>query len=127
MTRTLIVTISVLATMSAFAQGQMNNPATKIAKPTKADIQTIVQAIIRDKAKIQAHCDLAKFYEQMAAADAKKDMTTLESLSAKAAALNSKLGPDYAKLVDASDQADPDSSEGKEIAASFEMLDKQCK
>jgi hypothetical protein len=123
----LVVAISLLATMPAFAQGQMSGPATKPPKPTKADVQKVVAAITADKAKLQSYCDLAKLNEQMAAADEKKDTKTLQDLGPQADALMEKLGPDYAKLMDGLDQIDENSPEGKDFQASFETLDKQCK
>ena len=123
----LVVIISVLATVPAFAQGQMSAPAAKVTKPTKADVQKVVQSISGDKAKMQTYCDLGKLNQQMAAADEKKDTKTLQDLGPKADALMEKLGPDYAKLMDGLDQVDENSAEGKEFAASFDTLDKQCK
>jgi hypothetical protein len=123
----LVVAISVLATMPAFAQGQMSAPGSKAPKPTKADVQKVVQTISGDKAKMQTYCDLAKLNQQMAAADEKKDTKALQDLGPKADTLMEKLGPDYAKLMDGLDQVDENSAEGKDFAAAFDTLDKQCK
>jgi hypothetical protein len=123
----LVLAISVLATMPAFAQGQMSGPQSKAPKPTKADVQKVVQSITSDKAKLQTYCDLSKINQQMADADEKKDTKKLEELGPKADALAQKLGPDYAKLMDGLEQVDEKSAEGKEFATSFDNLDKQCK
>ena len=56
-----------------------------------------------------------------------KDTKTLDALGAKADALAEKIGPDYVKLINGLDEVDPDSAEGKEFAAVFEALAKQCK
>ena len=123
----LIVAISVLAATPAFAQGQMSGPPANVPKPTKADVQKVVQSIGGDKAKVQSYCDLAKLNQQMAQAEEKKDTKTLQTLGPKADALMEKLGPDYAKLMDGLDQVDENSAEGKDFAAAFDTLDKQCK
>jgi hypothetical protein len=123
----LIVAISVLAVTPALAQGQMGSPSANVPKPTKADAQKVVQSIGSDKAKLQSYCDLGKLNQQMAAADEKKDTKTLQDLGPKADALADKLGPDYNKLMDGLDQVDENSADGKEIAAAFDSLDKQCK
>jgi hypothetical protein len=123
----LAIAISALAIMPAFAQGQMSGPATKPPKPTKADVQKVLQAIGSDKAKMQNYCDLTKLNQQMADADEKKDTKTLQDLGPKADALMDKLGPEYANMMDGLDQVDENSAEGKDIAASFDTLDKQCK
>ena len=123
----LVVAISVLDVTPALAQGQMSGPPANVPKPTKADVQKVVQSIGGDKAKTQSYCDLSKLNQQMAQAEEKKDTKTLEALGPKADALMEKLGPDYAKLMDGLDQVDENSAEGKEFAAAFDTLDKQCK
>jgi hypothetical protein len=123
----LVVAISLLATMPAFAQGQMSAPGNKAPKPTKADVQKVVQSISSDKAKTQSYCDLAKLNQQMSGLDEKKDAKTLQDLGTKADALVEKLGPDYAKLMDGLDQVDENSAEGKDFATSLDALDKLCK
>lgn len=123
----LIVAICVLATMPAFAQGQKGAPPPSAPKPTKADVQKVVQMISGDKAKLQTYCDLGKISQQMQGADPKKDKKLLESLGQKADALMQKLGPDYVKLMDGLDQVDENSAEGKDFSASLDTLDKQCK
>jgi hypothetical protein len=127
------VAISVLTAMPAFAQAPTDRPP---AKPTMADVQKVVQTISGDKAKLQTYCDLDKLHQQIA--DASKDTKTFEKtfadLGPKAGALVEKLGPDYTMLMDGLDQADENSGEGKDIAASsdeitaaFKSLDKLCK
>ncbi|MBO0757523.1 MAG: hypothetical protein J2P54_16860, partial [Bradyrhizobiaceae bacterium] len=123
----LIVAVSVLAVTPALAQDQKGGPPANVPKPTKADAQKVVQSIGGDKAKLQTYCDLGKLNQQMAAADEKKDTKTLQDLGPKADALAEKLGPDYNKLMDGLDQIDENSADGKDIAAAFDSLDKQCK
>jgi hypothetical protein len=123
----LIVAISVLAATPAFAQMQnQGGPPPNVPKPTKAAAQKVVAAISADKAKLKIYCDLATLNEQMATAGEKKDNKTLEALGAKADDLAQKLGPDYVNLMDGMEQLDENSPVGKDIAATFDPLDKQC-
>jgi hypothetical protein len=106
--------------MSALAFGQ------KALKPTMADVQRVVQMISSDKAKSQAYCDSKKLYDQMAEAYKKNDSKTADALSKQADAFVSKLGPEYAKVMDGLQQIDPNSSEGKEFISIISGLDKLC-
>jgi hypothetical protein len=123
----LIVAISLLAATPAFAQMQkQGGPPPNVPAPTKADAAKVIAAISADKAKVAIYCDLAKLNEQMDAAGQKKDTKTYQTLAAKADDLAQKLGPDYVKLMDGLDQLDENSPVGKDIAATFDPLDKQC-
>jgi hypothetical protein len=122
-----VVAISVLTAMPAFGQAPTDRPP---AKPTKADVQRVIQTISGDKTKMQAYCDLSKLNQQMMQADEK----TVQTLGLLADDLTQKLGPDYTMLMDGLDQVDENSSDGKDIAAAFDeiaaalgSLDKQCK
>jgi hypothetical protein len=123
----LVVAISVLTAMPAFGQAPKGAPPANVAKPTKADVQKVVQTISGDKTKMQTYCDLSKLNQQMAKLDEKKDAKTIESLGQKADDLMQKLGPDYVKLLDGLDQVDEKSSDAKEFGAMLGSLDKQCK
>jgi hypothetical protein len=130
----LVVAISGLTVMPAFGQAPMDRPPANAPKPTKADVQRVIQTIGGDKAKMQMYCDLAKLNQQMAQADEKKDTKTPQTLGQKADDLTQKLGPDFIKLMDGLEHVDDNSGEGRDIAASFdeiaaalESLDKQCK
>ena len=118
------VAILVLTAMPAFGQAQTDGP--KAQKLTKADVQKLVHTISGDKTKMQAYCDLAELNQQIARANERKDEKTIEALGPAVDNLMQKLGPDYAKLLDEYDQADENSSEGKEFAAAFDSLDEQC-
>ncbi len=122
----LAVAISLFATMPALAQAQKDGPATAVPKPTVAEAQKVVQTIGGDKTKLQTYCDLGKLQDQMEQTN-EKDTKTLDALGAKADALAEKIGPDYVKLMNGLDEVDPDSAEGKQFAAVFEALAKQCK
>lgn len=120
-----IIAVSALFAMSAFAQAQQGPPP-NVPKPTKADVQKVVQIVSSDKAKTQAYCELTKLNEQMAAADQKKDEKTLDALGKQADALAQKIGPEYIQLMEGLDQVDPNSELGKQLETLFAPIDKLC-
>jgi hypothetical protein len=123
----LMVAVSLLAATPAFAQMQkQGGPPPNVPKPTKADAQKVVAAISADNSKLQIYCQLAKLNEQMAEADQKKDDKALQTLGAQADDLSQKLGPEYVNLMDGLEQLDENSPVGKDIATTFEPLDKKC-
>ena len=115
-----------LIAVSAIAQAQQGAPPPKVPKPTKADVQKVVQMIMADKAKVQAYCELSKINDQMAEAQDKKDQKKMEALANQADALVEKIGPDYEKLMEGLDQVDENSPEAKTFGDLFAPLDKQC-
>ena len=115
-----------LIAVSAIAQAQQGAPPPKVSKPTKADVQKVVQMIMADKAKVQAYCELSKINDQMAEAQDKKDQKKMEALATQADALVQKIGPDYEKLMEGLDQVDENSPEAKTFGDLFAPLDKQC-
>ncbi len=137
----------VLAATPAFAQGQMAPPKggqmapppkggqmappqqaqPQAPKPTKAQVQALVQTIGGDKTKLAAYCTMSKINMQMGSLDQKKDAKKLEALGQQAEAASQKLGPDFEKVMDGLEQIDENSAEGKEYAAILDGLDKQCK
>jgi type I site-specific restriction endonuclease len=119
----LIAAISALAVISALAYAQQGQP--NVPKPTKTDVQNVVQIVTADKAKTQAYCDLTKLYDQVEAAEQKND-TNLEALTKQANALVDKLGPEYFKMAEGLEQVDLTSSEGKELLSILLELDKLC-
>lgn len=123
----LVVAVSavVLAALPAFAQGQRPG-APSAAKPTKAEVQKVVQIITADKAKTAAYCDITKLDEQMAEAEEKKNTKKVEELSKKGSALAQKLGPEYQKMMAGMEEVDPESKDGKDLFAVLEPLEKQC-
>ena len=117
----LVVAICVLAATPAFAQAPPAGP-----KPTKADVQKVVQIVSSDKAKTATYCDMAKLDDQIAEADSKKDQKKVDELSKQADALGQKLGPEYVSLMTGLQQIDPSSAEGKDLSTALEALDKLC-
>lgn len=115
-----------LIAVSAIAQAQQGAPPPKVPKPTKTDVQKVVQMIMADKAKVQAYCELSKINDQMAEAQDKKDQKKMEALATQADALVQKIGPDYEKLMEGLDQVDENSPDAKTFGDLFAPLDKQC-
>jgi hypothetical protein len=118
----LIVVALMIAVVPVCAQAQKPSAA----KVTKTDVQKVVKLISGDKAKTQAYCDIGKLNERLAEADETKDTKILDELSQQIDALGKKLGPEYAALMDAFQDVDPDSEDGKQIGLMFEPLDKLC-
>ncbi|MFZ2066655.1 MAG: hypothetical protein WAV27_11805 [Xanthobacteraceae bacterium] len=122
----LVIVAAALIAMSAFAQAQQGGAPPKVPKPTKADVQKVVQMIMADKAKVQAYCQLSKLNDQMAAAQEKKDQKKMDALANQADALVQKIGPEYEKLMEGLDQVDENSPDAKTFGDMFAPLDKQC-
>jgi hypothetical protein len=123
--RKIAAAIFALVATPPIAFAQQSGPP-KAPKPTKADVQKVVEIILGDKAKLQYYCDSKKIYQQMGAAYQKNDSQTADALNKKADAVASKIGPEYAKLRDGLEQVDPKSSEGKEFMSMLSGIDKQC-
>ena len=121
----LVATISALA-IPALAHAQQSGPQPNAPKPTKADVQNVVQIISSDNAKTQAYCDLSKLYDQIEAAEQKNDGDTTQALTKQADALVANLGPEYPKMIEGLEQVDLTSSEGKEFLSILSGLDKLC-
>jgi len=121
----LVGAISALA-IPALAYAQQTGPPPKVPKPTKADVQNIVQMVANDKARTQAYCDLNKLYAQVEDRQQKNDFDAVEALTKRADALVTKLGAEYSRMVEGLDQVDLTSTEGKEIMSILLELDKLC-
>ena len=121
----LAAAISVLA-IPALAHAQQSGPPPKVPKPTKTDVQNVVQIVTTDKVKTQAYCDLTKLYNQIEAAEQKEDSDTIQTLTKQADGLVANLGPEYLKVIEGLDQVDLTSSEGKEFMSILSGLDKLC-
>lgn len=115
---------AVIAILALPLTAQAQNPPAK--KVTKADAQKIVAIISGDKAKAQTYCDMAKLGDQIEQADQKKDSKKAEELGKKMDDMSAKLGPEYIALMDGLQNMNPDSKDGKDIAATLEALDKLC-
>ena len=118
----LVAAIFVLIAIPALAYGQQ----APVTKPTKADVQKVVQIVSSDRAKLQAYCDVKKLYDQMGAAYQKNDSKTADALGKQADALANKVGPEYSKMMDGLEQVDQNSSEGKEFMSILSGLYRLC-
>jgi hypothetical protein len=118
-----VTAIALFVAAPAFAQAQESGNA---PKPTKADVQKLVQSIQADKAKAQQYCAMMKLYDQAAEADEKKDNKKVEDLTKQADDAGKTLGPDYQKVMEGLQQIDPTSPEGKELSAALDPLDNSC-
>ena len=123
----LVMAVSLFAAVPTIAYAQKDSPAGESSKPTMADAQNLVQTISSNPAKLKVYCDMGKLQEQMEQANQKEDNEAIEALSAKADSLVQQIGPEYVKMMEGLDEVDPDSDEGKQFAAVFGSLDKQCK
>ena len=119
----LVAGISALL-ISALAYAQQSGPGP--TKPTKADVQNVVQIVTSDKVKTQAYCDLTKLEDRLKAVQQNTDTKTVETFTKQTEALIDKLGPEYFKLMDGLEQVDPNSSEAKEFMSILSQLDKSC-
>jgi hypothetical protein len=119
MNRKLIIAISLVVAVPAFADAQ---------KPwvTKDDAQKVVTIISDDKAKTQSYCDIKKLGEQMEPAYEKRNLKLVDELFQKIVTMEKTLGPEYAALVDGLDQLDPNDKLGAEIMLEFEALNMLC-
>jgi hypothetical protein len=116
-----------LAAMPAFAQAQpANRPPQNAPTLSKAEIQKVVAMVSADKTKAQQYCEIGKLNRQMEQADQKNDTKALETLGKQADELAHKIGPEFVKFMDALDQVDDRTSEGKELTSAVESLDKLC-
>lgn len=121
----LVIAAALLAATPVFAQGQMA-PQQKAPKPTVAKVKQVIDAIAKDKAKVQAYCQMNKLQDQMAQVD-QKDQKKMAALEQQANAQMDKLGPDFGAVMDGLQSVDENSPEGKQFAALFAPLDSQCK
>ena len=96
------------------------------AKVTKASAQKVIKAISSDKAKTQVFCDLGKFAAQIDEAEQKKDMKKIDELNQKMGELATKLGPEYASLMDGMQDMDPNSKDAQEIGSMLDTLENSC-
>jgi hypothetical protein len=118
MNRLLIIAIFIISTAPLFAQAQQPNAA-ELA-------QKVVSIISGDKAKTQTYCQTLDLSDELDQTDQQKDREKAEELSQKINELQKKLGPEYLALLKATEQVDPNSKDGQEIASNFVKLDNLC-
>jgi hypothetical protein len=123
----LVVAVTLSITVPVIALAQKQSPTKTAPKPTIAQVRKLVQVISSNKAKLKAHCDANQLDEQIAEAERRKDSHALEALNAKADGLERQISPEYTKVMDGLEEVDPNSAEGKQIAAAINTPMKQCK
>jgi hypothetical protein len=116
-----LVLIFTLCFGVALAQGQR---AAHAAKLTMAEIEKVVQLVSNDKTKTQFYCELAKINEQIG--QARPNSADVERLENRADELEEKIGPEFVKFMDAVDEVDESSSDGKELMDAVDKLDDLC-
>jgi hypothetical protein len=126
MKRNLVIAIAALFAMPAFAQAQQGGAPSNDPKPTLAQVQKVIQIIRNDKVKLQQYCSIEKLEQQIAEAEQKQDAKRLEELTKQADDLGDKIGPEYVAMMDGLSQIDENSSEGKQIDAALDSLEKLC-
>jgi hypothetical protein len=112
-----------LGALAAPALAQQPSPP---HKPTKAEVQKLVEIIGADQTKLATYCKLAAIDEEMGKAAETNDNNKVEELGKEAEALQKTMGPEYLQLVTGLDEVDPQSKEGEELLSAFDPLDKQC-
>jgi hypothetical protein len=90
-----------------------------------AQIEKVVQLISTDKTKTQFYCELAKINEQIGQ-EKTKDYATIKRLENRADDLEEEIGPEFVEFMDALDDADESTLEGKELVAALDKLDDLC-
>jgi hypothetical protein len=123
----LVLAISALATMPAFAQPQQGGTPPTAPKPTLAQVQKVIQIITGDRGKTEQYCDIEKLALQIAEAEQKQDTKRVEELTKQVDELEIKIGPEYVALMDGLPQIDENSIEAKQIEAALGSLEKLCR
>ena len=118
MNRRLIVAILIISTLPLYAQGQAPNAA-ELA-------QKLVSIISGDRVKTQTYCEVLDLSDELDQLDQQKDRKKTEDLSQKINELQTKLGPEYLALLEATKYVDPNSKGGQEIVSIFDKLDGSC-
>jgi hypothetical protein len=127
MTLKLVVAVTLSITVPVIAFAQKESPSKTAPKPTIAQVRKLVQMISSNKAKLKAYCEANQLDEQIVEAERRTDSHALEDLNAKADSLERQISPEYTKVMDGLEEVDPNSAEGKQIAAAINTLMKQCK
>ena len=121
MNRLLIVAILLISTVPLYAQRQQQN----VAK-LKGDARNLVGIIGSDKTKTQTYCQVLDLSDELDQVDQQKDRKKTDDLSQKINELQTKLGPEYLALLEATKYVDPNSKGGQEIVSIFDKLDSSC-
>ncbi len=111
-----------------FALAALTLPAhAQPAKVSADDVQKLIGQIETDPKRVTAYCDMSKLYNEAYEAGEKKDEKKAQELGKKADDMGASLGGDYVRIMDALQEIDPASAEGKTVIAAFEPLEQKCK
>jgi len=111
----------ILLISTLYAQAQQPDTA-----KLKTDAQKVVSSIRGDKAKSRAYCELDSVGGQVEQAAQQKDTKKVEALGQRADELEKQLGPEYRRLFDSLNDADPESKDVRDILSMFDELDSIC-
>ncbi len=125
MTLKFVAAAALLFATPVFAQTPPPAPAAG-PKPTKAEVQKLVDGIKGDTTKLGQYCGMMKLYDEAAQAEEKKDTKKVEDLQKQADESGKKLGADYEKVMAGLQQVDPSTPEGQELSAVLDVLDNSC-
>jgi len=117
MSRLLILGFLLVSTLSA--EGQQPDTA-----KLKTDADKVVSVISGDRAKTQAYCQMRDLGDQIDQA-AQKDRKKAEALIQRINDLEKQLGPEYLALIDALNDADPNTKEIQAVLSMFDKLDEE--
>src|SRR5262249_13299396 len=98
----------------------------QVPKPTKEQVQKVMETISADKTKMDTYCRLSKLQQQMATLDEKKDAKMMAALTKRAMAEMQML-PGYERMMSGLEQVSENSPEFKDVAAAMRTLDAKCK
>jgi hypothetical protein len=89
------------------------------------DAQKVVSVINRDKLKTEAFCQMRTLGEQIDQAAEDKDTNNSEALIQNINGFERQLGPEYLALIDALNEAHPNSKDVQAILSMFDRLDEE--
>jgi hypothetical protein len=117
------VVIVMMAGLPDLAQAQQGR---QVPKPSKDEVQKLVESIQADQAKTKQYCEMMKLYDQAAQAQEKKQKRKYRQLTKQAEDTAKKLGAEYQKAMAGLRQTDPLSPEYDELMKMLDPLDKSC-
>jgi predicted transcriptional regulator len=120
MNRLLSIGVLIISMMPLSALGQQPEMVR-----VKADAQKVVSVIRSDQAKTRAYCRMRDLGEQIDQAVREEDRKKTEAMIQKINDLEKQLGPEYLALIDALNDADPNSKDVQDILSMFDRLDEE--
>jgi len=108
----------VIAAVAFLALGAC--PALAASPETETAVKTLAQ-LETDTTKLQEYCKVIKDMDAAGDDDAK-----IEALADQLQKLLISFGPQFQQVMDLSENADPESADGKALEAAFDKLDEKC-